>query len=124
VEHKYPDDLGFAPEILEVWNLWRGNRITEREPSADERAGMDWWNLLPESGRAAWLAKAQSAKPSDAWAPYSGKSGQGEKPKGFVPLTASGGRIAAVHPEAGCTWLCVQHEEDGANACTCADESI
>ena len=70
VERKYPDDLGFAPEIAEVWNLWRGNRITEREPSADERAGMDWWNLLPESGRAAWLAKAQSAKPSDAWATY------------------------------------------------------
>jgi hypothetical protein len=22
------------------------------------------------------------------------------------------------------TWLCVQHEKDGANACTCADESI
>jgi hypothetical protein len=35
-----------------------------------------------------------------------------------------GGRIAAVHPEAGGTWLCVQPEEDGANACTCADESI
>jgi hypothetical protein len=31
---------------------------------------MGWWNLLPESGRAAWLAKAQSAKPSDAWATY------------------------------------------------------
>ena len=45
-------------------------KLTEREPSADERAGMDWWNLLPESGRAAWLAKAQSAKPSDAWATY------------------------------------------------------
>ena len=47
-----------------------GTMETEREPSADERAGMDWWNLLPESGRAAWLAKAQSAKPSDAWATY------------------------------------------------------
>jgi hypothetical protein len=31
---------------------------------------MDWWNLLPESGPAAWLAKAQSAKPWDAWAAY------------------------------------------------------
>lgn len=42
----------------------------EREPSADERDGMDWWNSLPESERAVWLAKAQSAKPSDAWAAY------------------------------------------------------
>ena len=42
----------------------------ERVPTADERAGMDRWNSLPESERAAWLAKAQSAKPSDAWATY------------------------------------------------------
>jgi hypothetical protein len=27
VEHKYPDDLGFAPEIAVVWKLWRGNRV-------------------------------------------------------------------------------------------------
>jgi hypothetical protein len=27
VEHKYPDDLGFAPEIADVWKLWRGNRV-------------------------------------------------------------------------------------------------
>jgi hypothetical protein len=46
------------------------------------------------------------------------------KPKGFVTLRPLQGRIAAVHPEAGGTWLCVQHEEDGANVCTCADESI
>jgi hypothetical protein len=32
--------------------------------------------------------------------------------------------IAAAHPEAGGTWLGVQHEEDAANACTCAAESI
>jgi hypothetical protein len=25
-EHKYPDDLGFAPEMEMVWNLWRGNK--------------------------------------------------------------------------------------------------
>jgi hypothetical protein len=34
VEHKYPDDLGFAPEIAEVWNLWRGNRIVAPDASA------------------------------------------------------------------------------------------
>jgi hypothetical protein len=33
-EHKYPDDLGFAPEIAEVWNLWRGNRIVTPDASA------------------------------------------------------------------------------------------
>ena len=27
VEHKYPDDLGFAPEIADIWKLWRGNRV-------------------------------------------------------------------------------------------------
>jgi hypothetical protein len=42
----------------------------EREPSADERAGMEWWNSLPERERALWLGKAQSAKPVDAWAAY------------------------------------------------------
>jgi len=43
---------------------------TEREPNADERAGMDWWNLLSKSARAEWLARAKSAKPSDAWDAY------------------------------------------------------
>ena len=27
IEHKYPDDLGFAPEIADVWKLWRGDRV-------------------------------------------------------------------------------------------------
>src|SRR5271165_6060339 len=34
VEHNYPDDLGFVPEIAEVWNLWRGNRIVAPDASA------------------------------------------------------------------------------------------
>jgi hypothetical protein len=42
----------------------------QREPTSDERAGMDWWNRLSERERALWLAKAQSAKPSDAWTAY------------------------------------------------------
>ena len=33
VEHKYPDDLGFAPEVAEVWNLWRVNRIVAPDTS-------------------------------------------------------------------------------------------
>jgi hypothetical protein len=36
----------------------------------------------------------------------------------------SGAALAEVHPGADGTWLCVQHEEDGVNGCTCADESI
>jgi hypothetical protein len=28
VEHKYPDDLGFAPEIADVWKLWRGTGLS------------------------------------------------------------------------------------------------
>lgn len=42
----------------------------EREASADERAGMEWWNALPEGERALWLAQAHSAKASDAWIAY------------------------------------------------------
>ena len=34
VAHKYPDDLGFVPEIAEGWNLWRGNRIVAPDASA------------------------------------------------------------------------------------------
>lgn len=34
VEHKYPGDLCFVPEIAEVWNLWRGNRIVAPDASA------------------------------------------------------------------------------------------
>ena len=32
---------------------------TEREPSADERAGMDW-SSLPESERAAWVGRRKA----------------------------------------------------------------
>ncbi|SRR6266851_3740645 len=34
VEHKYPDDLGFASEIADVWKLWRGNRVVSSDASA------------------------------------------------------------------------------------------
>lgn len=40
------------------------------EPTPDETAGMVWWNSLTESDRAAWLARAGSAVPADAWAAY------------------------------------------------------
>ena len=46
------------------------------------------------------------------------------QPRDLGVCARFGGRIAAVHPEATDTWSCVQHEEDGANASTCAHESI
>jgi hypothetical protein len=57
------------------------------------------------------------------WAVQREKRSRG-KNRRVVPCGRFGGRIAAVHPEAGGISLCVQHEEDGADACTCADESI
>lgn len=42
----------------------------DREPTPDETAGIVWWNSLAESDRAAWLARADSAVPADAWAAY------------------------------------------------------
>jgi hypothetical protein len=46
------------------------------------------------------------------------------KTEGVCPLAPASGAALRRYPETGGTWLCVQHEEDGANACTCADESI
>ena len=37
-------------------------------------------------------------------------------PRGMSPCARSRGPHRGVHPEAGGSWLCVQHEEDGANA--------
>jgi hypothetical protein len=41
-----------------------------REPSADELAGLEWWNSLSEPCRADRLQLADSTKPADAWAGY------------------------------------------------------
>ena len=41
-----------------------------RNPTADEIAGMQWWNSLTEAERADWLARADSAVPAEAWAAY------------------------------------------------------
>jgi hypothetical protein len=41
------------------------------------------------------------------------------KTEAVCPLApAFGAALRALHPEAGGTMLCVQHEQDGANACT------
>lgn len=50
---------------------------TDREPTADERAGMAWWNAMSEHARREWLRKARSAVPAEAWAAYrAGTSGE------------------------------------------------
>ena len=35
--------------------------------TADEQAGIDWWNGLTERDRAFWLQAATSAVPAEAW---------------------------------------------------------
>jgi len=42
----------------------------EREPTQDERLGMEWWNALSEVARRDWLRRADSARPADAWAAF------------------------------------------------------
>ena len=42
--------------------------MTTTEPTADELAGMTWWNSLDKSERAYWLAEANTAVPAEAWA--------------------------------------------------------
>jgi hypothetical protein len=44
--------------------------ILGREPSADDLAGVEWWNSLSEPRRSDWLRLADSTKPADAWTEY------------------------------------------------------
>jgi len=47
------------------------NPERDREPTADERAGMDWWNALDEKTRRHWMDQAgNSGRAADAWAAY------------------------------------------------------
>jgi len=36
----------------------------------DDWVGMAWWNILTETERARWLARAGSVRPLDAWRAY------------------------------------------------------
>lgn len=47
----------------------------QREPTADEAAGIAWWNALTEAERAKWLAETGTAVPADAWAAYKRRFG-------------------------------------------------
>ena len=44
--------------------------MVNREPTADELAGIEWWHSISEHRQADWLQMAESAKPADAWAEY------------------------------------------------------
>lgn len=47
-----------------------GGGVFPADPDHEPEAGVAWWNALTEAERGRWLAKAQSAKPVDAWAAY------------------------------------------------------
>ncbi|MER9304259.1 hypothetical protein [Mesorhizobium sp. M0496] len=57
-----------------------------RDPTADEMAGMQWWNSLTEAERADWLVRAQSAVPAEAWAAYKRHGAYDSHPRRHVPL--------------------------------------
>lgn len=40
---------------------------TEEAMTADEKAGMEWWNSLTPIARSYWLSTAGSAVAADAW---------------------------------------------------------
>lgn len=51
----------------------------DREPTADERAGIAWWNALDEADRLQWMQQAgDTGRAADAWAAY--KRAQATKP--------------------------------------------
>lgn len=47
--------------------------VDARIPNDDERAGMDWWNGLPEAARGAWLTASKGSSAADAWAYFKTK---------------------------------------------------
>lgn len=47
-----------------------GGGVFPADADADPAAGMTWWNAMTEAERGRWLAKAQSARPVDAWTAY------------------------------------------------------
>lgn len=41
--------------------------MSAKQPTADDGAGMAWFNGLTEQRRAYWLQCAESSRPVDAW---------------------------------------------------------
>ena len=49
----------------------------DREPTADERAGMVWWNALSEAERLRWMhAAGDTGIAADAWTAYQRAQGR------------------------------------------------
>jgi hypothetical protein len=69
---KKGDSVAFRSSVTFLKVLERSNMADEqdREPTAEESAGMAWWNSLTEGERANRLARAATAVPAEAWAEY------------------------------------------------------
>lgn len=59
------------------------------KPTADELAGITWWNGLSEEDRAFWLRAALTSVPAEAWAYY--KRANADLPAS-VPVAPQRGR--------------------------------
>lgn len=52
--------------------------LNDREPTADERAGMTWWSSLTETERRHWMRTAgDTGVAADAWTAYKHAQGEG-----------------------------------------------
>lgn len=64
----------------------------QREPTADDLAGIRWWNLLDESHRAFWIRQAGSAVVADAWAAFKRRQRPATAVSGVMMPSATGTR--------------------------------
>lgn len=67
---------------MSVYLTWSNEHRCDPKPTADEAAGIAWWNGLSEADRAAWLKGAGSAVPAEAWAAF-----KQEGPWVYPPVT-------------------------------------
>lgn len=64
------DIFGFAIYIMDlaIHSLTGATMTTQREPTADEQRGIEWWNALDEDARRYWMRQAKnSGRAADAW---------------------------------------------------------
>jgi hypothetical protein len=73
-----------AFDRLDDFEIWHGDHIVEESagyefakvsppvpvPTADDRAGIVWWNGLTAADRRVWFARSGCASAADAWACY------------------------------------------------------
>ena len=60
---------------LKIINPWEHDPDA-REATADEAAGMQWWNNLTEAQRARWAKRAGTGVVADAWALFKQAAGE------------------------------------------------